>query len=144
MSQYWDYIVWDEWRMVNWKGLGRKWLWPNQDTATTFSWGEWKIMKSLSQGSPAEIWTQLIPNTSLEHYLCIGLSARRKVVVKVTQSHDTLGICVGLLNQFPIPILLVFTGAWWILNHPVCKGYSVIVMQTGIYEEFYLLGYNTL
>jgi hypothetical protein len=58
-------------QMMNWKGYENKWLWSNQATILAFVWREWGKPWKISV--LAEIWTQYLPNTSLEHYCYINL-----------------------------------------------------------------------
>jgi hypothetical protein len=32
---------WLQWRMLNWRGLGRKWVCPKEDAMPTFAWSNW-------------------------------------------------------------------------------------------------------
>jgi hypothetical protein len=57
----------DQWTM-NWKGLGKKWLWPNWGTIPTIFWKDWdKQWKTLGGIGDvlAEIWTRALTNTSV-------------------------------------------------------------------------------
>jgi hypothetical protein len=56
--------------MMNLKGSGRKWSWPNRGTSPTFTWNDsGRYQSSVRKaGVPAEIGTQNFPNTNLQRY----------------------------------------------------------------------------
>lgn len=61
------------WRMMNWKGLGRKWSLPNWGTIPAFAWGDWKRKPQKHQFSqdgqhPGKDLSQHLANISLEYY----------------------------------------------------------------------------
>jgi hypothetical protein len=92
------------WQMMNWRGSGRKQSWPKQDTNMAFDWNDrgksWKTCVRTAS-VPAEIRTEHLSDTSLEH--CLYTKLFTSVVKKLLSSH---GFLYHIHMSLPLDLIL--------------------------------------
>jgi hypothetical protein len=63
----------DNWSVIDWRGIERKWPWPKWGTIPPFAWKDRRKPRKTSIREtelPTEIRTQHLPNISPERYHC--------------------------------------------------------------------------
>jgi hypothetical protein len=77
--------------MMNWKGFGRKWLWPNQHTIPPLICMDWIKPREISviiARVLVEIQTEHLPSTILERYRKIPCSVEAWLDKRYTYIHN--------------------------------------------------------
>jgi hypothetical protein len=88
----------EDWRITNWKGFGRKRLWSKRGTFLQFASRYWRKPRRPSvrrvgvlDGTPLEH----LQNTSLERYHCVGLPPVWEFCIRFSRILNVTSRCLG-------------------------------------------------
>jgi hypothetical protein len=87
---------------MNWKGYGRKWLWPTRGTIPKFLGGSEEHHENSQSGQPADIRTERLSNTSAERYRLTKLLGDElaEVIINILLLLISLFVSAGAIIAF--------------------------------------------
>lgn len=110
--------------LINLKGFGRKWLWPNQSTILAFGWSNWEKPQKTSVRI-----ARVLAEIQIEHLSSISLEVTAKPIRLVSSLHA--GYCLYCTVK-----KLRFLESVLQLNYTSAPGSSLYLIQLPLLASF--------